>query len=490
VRDAVGPDRAGRGAGGSPGADVEALVRAEQVRALYARNATAQATVLLNSALAVAVLRGDARSAALLAWAAALWAIAAARLALGAAYRRAAPPAADAGRWGAWFTIGAALNGVCWGASPLLVGPSAPLTHLVFLAFVLGGMAAGGAVSNAARPPAFLAFAVPALVPMLLVLAAGGDRIRLAMALLLAAFGAAVAGISRLAGRAFDEAVRLRFTNAELARGLAELNAGLEARVAERTAELEATQAREREAEQQLAAAARLATVGAVAAGVAHEINSPLGSVRANLGFLRAELPRTAADPAALADIEEALAEATADVDRVSGFVRHLVALSLAEPPAALEPVDLEAILDDCLARVRDQLPERVRFRRAYGTVPVALAHRARLVHVFTSLLRSAPQAAPEGAVHEIRIATRHDAEGGWVLAEVSDTCCVLAPAAVDRLWDPFSTAAPQARSPLELPVCRSLVAALGGRLTARSGGGEGTTFTVWLRVAPRPGAA
>jgi hypothetical protein len=97
---------------------VEALVRAECVRALFERNAVAQATVLLNSAIAVLVLWGQAPPVRLVAWAGATWLVAAGRLGLGVAFRRAGPPPGEVGRWGRWFTAGAAANGAIWGAAP------------------------------------------------------------------------------------------------------------------------------------------------------------------------------------------------------------------------------------------------------------------------------------------------------------------------------------------------------------------------------------
>jgi len=291
-------------------AGVEAQVSAERTRALYGRNTVAQATVVLNAGVAVLVLWGQAPAGPLLAWAGAVWLVAAARLALGAAYLRAAPPPDRAERWARRFTVGAAVNGLAWGSAPLLFGAGLPLAYLLFLAFLLGGMAAGAALSSASRQSAFLAFTVPALAPMLLLLLLGGDRLHAGMGVLLAVFGAAVARISRAGGRALSEAVRLRFANAELAAGLAELNEALERQVAERTAELEAARDRERLAERQLAAAARLATLGTLAAGVAHEVNNPLTYVGSNLGYVREELGRLGADPAARQPLEEALADA------------------------------------------------------------------------------------------------------------------------------------------------------------------------------------
>jgi signal transduction histidine kinase len=485
------PERPAPGAANTAGdADtdrVEALVRAERVRALFDRNAIAQATVFLNSAIVVVVLWGHAAPGRLLAWADALWLVAASRLALGAAFRRSAPSPGEVGRWARWFTAGALVNGLLWGAAPLLVGDGVPLAHLIFLAFVLGGMGAGAALSNASRQSAFLAFTVPALLPIFVLLLSGGDRLRIGMGVLVAIFGVAVSAISRSGGRALAEAVRLRFTNAELARGLAALNSELEARVAERTAQLEAAGSREREAERQLASAARLAMLGTLAAGVAHEINNPLTYVRSNLSYVREELDQLGADPAVQGALDHALADAGDGVERVRGIVRHLMALSWVDTAGEAHPVDLHATLDLCVDMVRREVQSRARLHRDYGQIPPVLGDRTRLVQVFLNLLLNASQAVPEGdpARHEVRIATRFDPDGARVMVEVSDTGCGIPEASLERIWDPFFTTKPVDQGlGLGLSICRSLVGALGGSIAARSREGAGSTFTVWLKAA------
>jgi signal transduction histidine kinase len=335
---------------------------------------------------------------------------------------------------------------------------------------------------------AFLAFTVPALLPMFALLLAGGDRLRLGLALLLAIFGVAVSAISRSGGRALGEPVRLRFTNAELARGLATLNAGLEARVAERSAQLEAAGAREREGERQLASAARLAMVGTLAAGVAHEINNPLTYVKSNLSYVRDELGRLGANPDAHGALDEALTDAGEGVERVRAIVRHLMALSRVDASSAAHPVDLHGALDACVDMIGGEVHARARLRRDYGAVPHVLGDRTRLVQVFLNLLFNAVQAVPEGSPerHEVRVATRLDAGGEHVIVEVSDTGCGIPEASLSRIWEPFFTTKPIEQGiGLGLPICRSLVGALGGRMAVRSREGAGSTFTVWLRVAP-----
>jgi PAS domain S-box-containing protein len=227
-------------------APLDPRVLAEQVRLLYVRAPIAQATVVVNAALVTWIFWDLVSRTRSLAWLAVMCALAALRIALVRAYRRAAPGPHEAGVWGRRFVAGAALTGVCWGAAALIFHAPRSPTHELFLAFVLGGMTAGAASSNASHAPAFLAYAAPAILPMVVRLAAEGDPIHAAMAFMLAVFGVAVAGLSRAGGQALEEALRLRFRNEALVEDLTaaqgrleRLNASLERRVGERTRDLE-----------------------------------------------------------------------------------------------------------------------------------------------------------------------------------------------------------------------------------------------------------
>lgn len=220
-------------------------VLAEQVRMLYVRAPIAQATVVVNAFVVCWVFWDLVPLTRSVAWVGTLCVLSAARIALVRAYRRRAGGPSEARLWGRRFVFGAALTGVCWGAAALIFyTPRSPL-HAIFLAFVLGGMTAGAASSNASYTPAFVAYAAPCLLPMVVRLSLEGDRVHAAMAFMLTLFGVAVAGIWRTGGRTVEEALRLRFRNEALVGSLTatqqrleSLNADLERRVSERTGEL------------------------------------------------------------------------------------------------------------------------------------------------------------------------------------------------------------------------------------------------------------
>ncbi|MFL5264872.1 MAG: sensor histidine kinase [Anaeromyxobacteraceae bacterium] len=414
-------------------ARIDALVRAERVAALFRRNRVAQTTVFLNSAAVAIVLWGRTSPVRLLAWVAVVWIVASCRLALGAAHARSARAPAEAERWARSFTLGAAMNGVAWGVAPFLLGAGVPPVYLIFFAFVLGGMAAGGALSNATHTPAFAAFAVPALVPITVRFLTGGDRLTVAMGALLVVFGAAVSEISRSGGRALADATALRFRNADLAERLSAFARDLETRVKERTEALESALARERESERQLARAARLASLGSLAAGVAHEINNPLTYVRSNVTFVRSELERGPIDAAARAAMVEALRDAGEGAERVRVIVRQLTDQAWVERGGTAERVHLRPVLDECAGLLAREIRLRATLHCECHPSLAVMGERSHVVHVVLDLLLNALQAVPEGnpAANAIRVAAREDLEAGEVVLEVSDTVGGRAPTAL-----------------------------------------------------------
>jgi PAS domain S-box-containing protein len=220
------------------GVDPETRVLAEQVKALYSKGRVAFLTVVVNSGIVAFVLWPSVDHARVASWLVSLYVVTLPRLLLHAVYVRRAPPPAEAHTWGRLFTLGTFVNGIIWGAGGYGLYAADSLGAQVLLIFVLGGMCAGAASSTATYPPAFPAFAVPALLPVVVRLAGAGDRVHWAMAVMLTLFGLAMTTIARTGGRHLVESARLRFKNLALAQNLDEARAHLEVRVKDRTAEV------------------------------------------------------------------------------------------------------------------------------------------------------------------------------------------------------------------------------------------------------------
>ncbi|ABF86938.1 putative sensory box histidine kinase/response regulator [Myxococcus xanthus DK 1622] len=244
--------------------------------------------------------------------------------------------------------------------------------------------------------------------------------------------------------------------------------------------------------------AQRMASVGTLAAGVAHEINNPLAYLTANLAFAREELtgvlptgtrnmePRLAE---AVASAQAALAEAQQGADRVRSIVRDLKTFSRVDS-AESEEVDVRQVLESTLNLATTEIRHRARLVKQLDAVPTVVGNESRLGQVFLNLLVNAAQAIPSGTPerHEIRVVTRLSGNG-HVCVEVSDTGAGIAKEHLPRLFDPFfTTKEPGVGTGLGLSICHSLVTALGGEIHATSEPGRGSTFQVLLTPSQRLG--
>jgi two-component system, NtrC family, sensor kinase len=303
------------------------------------------------------------------------------------------------------------------------------------------------------------------------------------MAVMLAVFAGAVSAISRSGGKALAESARLRVRNAGLAQRLSILAGELEQRVLERTAQLEASMSRERDAVRQLANSARLANLGTLAAGVAHEVNNPLTYVTSSLSFVREELAREAMDPEGRAAVLEALDDAATGVEKVRSIVRQLNDASRLDLRVGAEPIDLHPVLDFCVAIVAREIQARASLVREYGEVPRVRGDHTHLVQLFLNVLLNATEAISEGspAQNSIRVSTRTELPSGEVVVEVEDSGRGIAEANLERIWKPFFTTKPLGHG-FGLSICRTIVTGMGGRIAVRTREGAGTTFTVWLK--------
>jgi two-component system cell cycle sensor histidine kinase/response regulator CckA len=235
--------------------------------------------------------------------------------------------------------------------------------------------------------------------------------------------------------------------------------------------------------EARLAVADRMASVGTLAAGVAHEINNPLAAVMANLDFVSRELtdPRVPGpvDPVMLATPVD---EARAAAERIRQIVRDLKLFSRPDEQRR-GPVDVRRVMESSLRMVWNEVRHRARLVKDYRETPPTYANEARLGQVFLNLVVNAAQAIPEGnaANNEIRVVTRTGDDGRAVI-EVSDTGEGMPPRVAKRIFEPFfTTKLVGIGTGLGLSICQRIVHELGGSIEVDSAIGKGTTFRVSL---------
>ncbi|MFP2911938.1 ATP-binding protein, partial [Pyxidicoccus sp. 3LFB2] len=251
----------------------------------------------------------------------------------------------------------------------------------------------------------------------------------------------------------------------------------------------------QRQLQARLTLADRLASVGTLAAGIAHEINNPLAFVLSNLGFLAEEFRHhlPPGDGAAalqarlkgapdLGEWQEVLNEACEGAERVRQIVRQLKTFSRPDEER-VTPLDMHSVLESVAMMAANEIRHRAQLKRDYGEIPPVMANEGKLSQVFLNLVVNAAQAIPEGAAHrhEIRLATRRDGYGR-VVVEVTDTGVGIPREVIDRIFDPFFTTKPVGvGTGLGLSICHSIVSGLGGDITVESELGRGTTFRVVL---------
>ena len=260
-----------------------------------------------------------------------------------------------------------------------------------------------------------------------------------------------------------------------------------------------------------LAQSDRLASMGMLAAGVAHEMNNPLSYVLYNLQTLCEDLPplvqainlmRQSVDPSRLAELPVDAARVIAPEElgdlvdrtqhaedgarRLKDIVKQLGTFARVEEERII-PVSLNTTIDVALRMAANEIKYRARLVKEYGPLPELSANDGKLAQVFLNLVVNAAQSIDEGnaASNEIRVRTWHG--GGSVFAEIADTGQGIPPEQIPRLFDPFfTTKRPGLGSGLGLAICRNIIASMKGEITVDSTPGVGSRFLVRLPVGSR----
>lgn len=264
------------------------------------------------------------------------------------------------------------------------------------------------------------------------------------------------------------------------------------------------------DAQSKLIQSEKLASIGQLAAGVAHEINNPIGFIFSNFGTLEQYLEdlfqmldayeqaeASVSDGAALArirslkadldidylkeDIPNLMRESRDGIQRVRKIVQDLKDFSRVDARQEWESVDLHAGIDSTLNIVNNEIKYKADVVKHYGALPEVQCLPSELNQVFMNLLVNAGHAIAEKG--EITITTRQTPDG-TVQVAISDTGCGIAAEHLPHLFEPFFTTKPIGKGTgLGLSITYGIIGKHKGSIDVSSEVGKGTTFTVNLPV-------
>jgi len=229
--------------------------------------------------------------------------------------------------------------------------------------------------------------------------------------------------------------------------------------------------------EEQLQQREKLSSIGLLAAGVAHEVNTPLTGVSSYTQMLLGMLNENDPKHALLQKVRTQAERATNIVNNLLNFSRTGSATEFAE-------VNVARVLDDTLQLLEPQLRRsQIEIIRSYApAAPEAYANAGKLQQVFTNLILNARDAIPDGGRITVSTGTADD---GSLVAEIADTGIGIAPENVAKIYDPFYTTKGVGQGTgLGLAVSYGIVQEHAGRITVDSTPGRGTTFRITLPTA------
>jgi C4-dicarboxylate-specific signal transduction histidine kinase len=244
------------------------------------------------------------------------------------------------------------------------------------------------------------------------------------------------------------------------------------------------TKEKQMQAQAQRVVTDRLAALGTLVAGVAHEINNPLMFLLAHLELIGETLPALLAEPDSpeAASIQASLEEVKKGALRVGAIARDM-AMFASDSDETTDPVNIHAVIDSALKIATGKLEARARVVRDLREVPAVRGNELRLVQVLLNLFANAAHAIEPGCAdkNEVRVSTHLDAQSR-VVVTVRDTGCGIPPEIISRIFDPFFTTKPVGvGTGLGLSICHGIVKAMDGELTVESTVGRGTAFFVAL---------
>lgn len=232
---------------------------------------------------------------------------------------------------------------------------------------------------------------------------------------------------------------------------------------------------------EKLSRSERLATLGQVAAGIAHEIRNPLVGIGSTTSLLMEDLP---ADDSRRGDLATILKE----IRRLDRIVTQIVEYAR---PRDIIPCsfDLRALIEESVNVIRTPLEQKL-IHMTYdipSTVPMLYADRDQIKQVILNGIQNAMEALPpEGTCHISAYEDMRHGDSG-IRIDIRDNGKGIMPADLPKIFDPFFTTGKRQGTGLGLAICRNIIEAHGGDIQAQSWTGEGTVLSIWLPITPSP---
>lgn len=234
--------------------------------------------------------------------------------------------------------------------------------------------------------------------------------------------------------------------------------------------------------DEQLIQSQKLASIGELSAGIAHEINNPLAIIAQEIEWARHQLQDDKADTGNFGELNDSLREIANQVERCREITHKLLDFARKKEPL-IQSADINKLIEDMAKLVeREATQKGIRIVRNYRKdLPPVLTDPPLLRQVLLNLLNNAGYAI--GGDGTISIKTRIP-ENGWIEIVISDTGCGIHEKDLTKIFDPFFTTKPPGKGTgLGLSICHGIIVRLGGRITVESEPGKGAAFAVRLPV-------
>jgi two-component system NtrC family sensor kinase len=234
----------------------------------------------------------------------------------------------------------------------------------------------------------------------------------------------------------------------------------------------------------QLMQASKLASIGELSAGVAHEINNPLAIIMTERQLLLDQFQQTMIeDPAFKEQFLSSMDQIALQSQRCKRITHNLLRFSR-RTRSMIESVDLNRFIAEVVDLMeRETKTCGIRLLTDLDpNLPTIQSDPSQLQQAFLNLITNAVDAHEGKPYGSIRISTRFDADAGGIFFSIADTGTGIDPKHLNRIFDPFFTTKPVGKGTgLGLSICYSIIGQLKGRITVKSEPGEGTEFVIFL---------